>query len=121
MATVTPSRENHYAEGVVSLWKWGPLTTANLDGGWIKTPFGSDKAFHVYGTFGAGATVTIQGSNETDNPGAAGANAFVCHMVDGVTALTFLTAGGNAGDEFTSSSASNFHFRRGLPERMSSA
>jgi hypothetical protein len=70
---------------------WTPLTTTNLDGQAFPMPGWSDRSVHVFGTFGAGATVTIQGSNEATPA------AWVTLAAAGDPAedMTFLTAGGN--------------------------
>lgn len=70
---------------------WTPLTTTNLDGQAFAMPAFADRSIHVYGTFGAAATLTIQGSNEVTPTNwvtlaAAG---------DPAEDMVFLTAGGN--------------------------
>jgi hypothetical protein len=69
MATVNWSVDRLKTHGdncrVVS---WGPLTTTNLDGQAFEMPGWSDRSVHVFGTFGAGATLSIQGSNEATLP-----------------------------------------------------
>lgn len=55
----------------------------------LKVPDFSDKTVHVYGTFGAGGSVTIQGSNKPDEDGTTMAT---LHKTD-LSALTFTTAG----------------------------
>ena len=86
-----------YASDEVRIIEWGPLTTTDLDGAWIDLPLHRDISIHVYGTFGAGATVTIQGSNEVV---ASPTAPVTLNGADQVGAapfpLTYLTAGGNA-------------------------
>jgi hypothetical protein len=48
----------------VTVASWTPLTTTNADGQAFEMPGWADRSVHVFGTFGAAATVTIQGSNE---------------------------------------------------------
>ena len=72
--------------------QWGPLTTTNRDGEWVMLPSLPDKTVHVYGTFGAAATLTLEGSNEPGTP----ANQVPVNDTRGESnALIFLTAGGN--------------------------
>jgi hypothetical protein len=99
MATVAHVRKAlaGYAGDEVQIIEWGLLTTTNLDGEWIALPLHRDISIHCYGTFGAGATVTIQGSNEVvasptapvtvNSADAAGTAPYP---------LTFTTAGGAA-------------------------
>jgi lysophospholipase L1-like esterase len=70
---------------------WTPLTTTNLDGQAFAMPAFADRSIHVYGTFGATATLTIQGSNE------ATPTQWVTLAAAGDPAedMIFLTAGGN--------------------------
>lgn len=49
----------------------------------------SDKTIHVYGTFGAGGSLTIQGSN---NPDEDGSTVATLHKTD-LSNLTFTSAG----------------------------
>ena len=69
---------------------WTPLTTTNLNGQAYEMPGWADRSVHVFGTFGAGATLTIQGSNE------ATATNWVTLAAAGDPAedMTFATAGG---------------------------
>jgi hypothetical protein len=46
---------------------WTGLTETNSDGQPLILSRFSDKTVHVYGTFGTGGTIVIQGTN--DNPG----------------------------------------------------
>lgn len=95
MATV--NHENLKPQGVgadTQLIRWSPLTTTNLDGDWIAVPEHSDITVHVFGTFGAAATLTMQGSNEVVASPTAPAT---LHDSRGAANdLTFLTAGANA-------------------------
>lgn len=49
--------------------EWAPLTTTDLDGAAVQNARFSDRSVHVSGTFGAGGTVTVQGTNQTDAAG----------------------------------------------------
>lgn len=49
--------------GVVKA-KWETLTTTNADGAPFTTSRYSDKSVQVLGTFGAGGTLLIEGSND---------------------------------------------------------
>lgn len=42
---------------------WSPLTTTNTDGGPVQMPGSADRSIQITGTFGAGGTLLIQGSN----------------------------------------------------------
>jgi hypothetical protein len=92
VATVawTSSRLRAFGDNVV-VASWTPLTTTNLDGQAFEMPGWSDRSVHVFGTFGVGATLTIQGSNEATPA------AWVTLAAAGDPAedMTFLTAGGN--------------------------
>jgi len=54
---------SEFPEGV-RVVKW-VLTTADPDGTWYMAGHKSDKSVHTFGTIGT-ATLTIQGSNESD-------------------------------------------------------
>lgn len=55
----------------------------------LKDPDYTDKTVHVYGTFGAGGSLTIQGSNKPDEDGT---TMVTLHKTD-LSALTFTSAG----------------------------
>lgn len=84
-ATLTPTT-NNLRPGVQEV-KWTLL--ANGDSGdWMTFPDLADKTVQVSGTFGAGGTVSIQGTNHSDN-----SNALILHATDAAgTALTFTGA-----------------------------
>ena len=65
MSTVAYTVENLI--GGVKIVTWSPLTSSNVDGTPFVCPMFSDKSVQVYGTFG-GATVTVQGSNDSSSP-----------------------------------------------------
>ena len=72
----------------VKWFTWTPLTTTNRTGAYIYTGQYSDITVQCYGTFGAAATVVIQGSNEigtVSNP--------VTLTDPGMTAISFTAAG----------------------------
>lgn len=48
----------------VSVTQWTTLTTTNADGGWLELPRFTDRSIQVSGVFGAGGSVSIQGTNE---------------------------------------------------------
>jgi hypothetical protein len=66
MATVShaPQALAGYTGDEVLIVQWSPLTTTNADGEWIALPLHRDISVHIFGTFGTGGTVLIQGSNE---------------------------------------------------------
>ena len=64
MATVasTIQRVNTFLDDAHVL-SWTPLTTTNADGGAIEMPGSADRTIQFLGTFGAGGTIILQGSN----------------------------------------------------------
>lgn len=46
---------------------WTPLTTTNADGSPFEFPDWADNTVHVFGTFGVGGTVLVEGSNDGTN------------------------------------------------------
>jgi hypothetical protein len=52
-----------YGNNVIVV-SWSPITTANNDGQRFEMPGSADRSVQVFGTFGAGGTITFQGSNE---------------------------------------------------------
>jgi hypothetical protein len=66
MATRVKAKVTVLADGV-RIIEWAGLLNTD-DGEWSVVPFPGDKCVHAYGTFGAGGTVTIQGTNETGAP-----------------------------------------------------
>ena len=62
MATVSLTRDPSTGAGVGI--KWTPLTTTNADGQWWDTLDFADISVQVAGTFGAGGTLLIEGSNQ---------------------------------------------------------
>ena len=73
-------------------WTAGPVTTANPTTSTLSASRLSDKTVQVFGTFGAGATLTIQGSND------GGTTWFSCNDSRGEgNPLDFTTAGGADG------------------------
>jgi hypothetical protein len=55
------------ADGAVVIVQWAPLANGDV-GAWVQLPEWADRTVHIYGTFGAGGTIVIQGSNETGFP-----------------------------------------------------
>jgi hypothetical protein len=67
MATVNPTVSDISGDGSVRKIVWAPLTTTNADGAsaeWIQW---ADRCIQFHGTFGAGGTVKLQGSNDGTN------------------------------------------------------
>lgn len=64
MATVAPSiaKVDTFLDDAHVI-TWTPLTTTNVDGGAIEMPGSADRTIQFTGTFGASATVILQGSN----------------------------------------------------------
>jgi hypothetical protein len=64
MATVAPviQKVDTYLDDAHVL-RWTPLTTTNADGGAIEMPGSADRTIQFLGTFGAGGTIILQGSN----------------------------------------------------------
>lgn len=54
-------------DGAVFQASWTGLLNGD-DGAWISFAEWSAKTFHVFGTFGAGGTVVIEGSNDITSP-----------------------------------------------------
>ena len=70
MATVTiaPQAAGVSLPEAVKWFTWTPLTTTNDVGSWLYVGPYTDISVHVYGTFGAGGTLKIEGSNEIGAP-----------------------------------------------------
>ena len=49
--------------------EWAPITNVNVDGAPVSNTRFTDRSVHVSGAFGAGGTVTIQGTNQVDAAG----------------------------------------------------
>jgi hypothetical protein len=65
MATVNWTSTNLRTSGDnVIIVSWTPLTTTNADGQPLEMPGSAARSVQVLGTFGAGGTVLIEGSNE---------------------------------------------------------
>lgn len=67
MATVNPTNQDISGDGSVRVLTWTPLTTTNADGApaeWVRW---ADRCIQFTGTFGAGGTVKLQGSNDGSN------------------------------------------------------
>lgn len=62
MAVRTPV-EVHTGIGGVKLYKWVGLLNGDTGAG-VRLPHYADKSLQAVGTFGAGGTVTVQGSND---------------------------------------------------------
>ena len=55
--------EVHTGIGGLLLYKWAGLLNGDTGNG-VRVPHYADKSLQAVGTFGAGGTVTIQGSND---------------------------------------------------------
>lgn len=69
MATIQPTYNNQLTKGrEVVVATWTPMTFSGSDvGSPISLAEYSDKTFQVFGTLGAGGTMTIEGSNDGVN------------------------------------------------------
>lgn len=69
MATVgyTATEDGSVNDGSVTVYQWTPLTTANSDGAPVGAVQYADRSVQVTGTFGAGGSITFQGSNDGTN------------------------------------------------------
>lgn len=69
MATIayTHTEDGSVNDGSVSVFQWTPLTTTNPDGAPIGAVQYADRSVQVVGTFGAGGSITFQGSNDGTN------------------------------------------------------
>jgi hypothetical protein len=67
MANITPARTNPLSIATVDNYTWETITTSNTTGLPIVIPHAADKTVHVTGTFGAAATILIEGSNDGTN------------------------------------------------------
>jgi len=90
MAVITAQKISTPVDGPVEVWQWGPMANGDT-GSWPVLPLHGDKAIHAFGTFGAGGTVTLRGSNETP---ATEANAAIIHDPTGAN-LTLTATTGN--------------------------
>ncbi|MBM4199747.1 MAG: hypothetical protein FJ189_00470 [Gammaproteobacteria bacterium] len=66
MATIAKATRRTPAGGnnEVHVTTWAALTTTNADGEALALPSAADRSVQVTGTFGAGGSVRIQGSND---------------------------------------------------------
>lgn len=68
MATVNSTANTDIAgDGSVRKIVWTPLTTTNADGGAVEWVQFADRTIQFNGTFGAGGTIKMQGSNDGTN------------------------------------------------------
>ena len=87
MPTVKPYRAWQSHDGEADLYRWDDLAAGDTVE-WLVLPVGADRSVQCFGTFGG--TVTIQGTNEPDDPPA---NPFTVTDPGG-SAITFAAAGG---------------------------
>lgn len=65
MAVINSVIDLPEASNTIRRAKWTPLTFTGLDSGApFEFPDWADRAIQVYGTFGAGGTIVIEGSND---------------------------------------------------------
>ena len=86
MATITAVLTGPTNEGVVEV-SWGTLTTTNRPGSGVLIAKYPDKTVQVLGTFGASASIAIEGSNDAGNTW------FPCHDITN-TVIALTAAGG---------------------------
>jgi len=68
MATVISTINNAVgSNNSLKLATWTPLTTTNADGSPFEFPDWADNTIQVFGTFGAGGTILVEGSNDGTN------------------------------------------------------
>ena len=83
MADITPTHKQVGRHAHLYLWETLTESDTALP---VSVPFSADRSVHVVGTFG-GATITMQGTNET-----APTNYETLTNIDGTTACTFTAA-----------------------------
>ena len=67
MATVTPTNDGNIAgDGSVAMFTWPTMANGD-DGSAVELIPWADRCVQVTGTFGAGGTVVIEGSNDNSN------------------------------------------------------
>lgn len=76
-------------DGPIEMWEWPTMTNGDT-GSFVILPRHADKTVHAFGTFGAGGTVTLRGSNETP---ATEANAAILHSPSETNLTLTATAG----------------------------
>jgi hypothetical protein len=89
MATIAVAAQDQFID--LNLYLWGPFTTTNLDGAPITYHGTGDRTITVDGVFGAGGTITVQGSNDPIGGGVP-TNWWPLTFVGGAAA-TFTTGG----------------------------
>ncbi len=87
MATITGVLTGPTNDGIVEI-VWETLTTTNRPGNGIESAKFPDKTVQVIGTFGASASIAVEGSNDD------GTTWFACHDI--TNAVIALTAAGGA-------------------------
>lgn len=90
MATVNYTAQDQFLD--LNVYQWLNLTTTNLDGQPLTYHGTGDRTVQVDGTFGAAATLTLQGSNDPIGGGVP-TNWFTLSFPSAVAAQ-FTTAGG---------------------------
>jgi hypothetical protein len=84
------------SNNLVHIASWDTLTTTNADGAPLRMPEAADRSVQVFGTFGTGGNLVIEGSNDggttyhtlTDPQG--NALAFTSAKIETITELTEL-------------------------------
>lgn len=93
MATIAPVATIIAQDGSAYNISWPLLTTTNTDGAPISAVEFADRAVQVSGTFGAGGSITLQGSNDGTNwyPLTRPAGTAITLTAAGIAAVTELT------------------------------
>ncbi len=86
MATVSAVLTGPTNEGIVEV-KWETLTTTNRPGSGVTLARFPDKTVQALGTFGASASIAVEGSNDD------GTTWFPCHDITN-TVIALTAAGG---------------------------
>ena len=86
MATIAGVQTGPTNEGLIEVL-WEALTTTNRPGSGVLLGRTPDKTVQVFGTFGASASIAIEGSND------GGTTWFACHDISN-TAIALIAAGG---------------------------
>ena len=85
MATIAAVLTGPSNDGLIEV-VWETLTTTNRPGSGVQLARAPDKTVQVFGTFGASASIAIEGSNDD------GTTWFACHDITN-TVITLSVAG----------------------------
>ena len=89
MAVITAQKITTPVDGAVEVWEWPDMANGDT-GSFPVLPLHGDKSVHAFGTFGAGGTVTLRGTNEAESQEP---NCAILHDPTG-TNLTLTTTAG---------------------------